>query len=204
MNIRKRHLSLVLIFSLALSFWSLSACQSWRMKIKNFEQNFVGLSMTLHSYDENSRVIDSLHGNNVSIRRNTTFDSSEESGDSPVVTVSIGKHELTHVGSSLILYEDGLENLFETFDQHVHVDNLDRSIPIINRLAHDFANKFTGRQKIILIRSQNGSPLATFAGKKVSLDKTDVPKSTALLIDGRYLFIYRCDYTIYDSELFDK
>ncbi|MCM3273784.1 DUF5052 family protein [Paenibacillus elgii] len=54
---------------------------------------------------------------------------------------------------------------------------------------------------LILIRSQSGQPLATFVGNKVSYFATDIDKSTAFLIDGKYLFIYRCDYTIYDLSL---
>lgn len=54
-----------------------------------------------------------------------------------------------------------------------------------------------------MIRSQNGTPLAAYAGDRVSLDKSDAPKTSELLIDGKRLVIYRCDYTIYDRELLE-
>lgn len=81
------------------------------------------------------------------------------------------------------------------------LNNMQHGVPIINSLVNDFKNSFTGKEKLILIRSQNGTPLATYAGSNVSLYSTDVPKSTGLLVDGKYLFVYRCDYTIYDLAL---
>ena len=43
--------------------------------------------------------------------------------------------------------------------------------------------------------------VATFAGDDVSYYAIDIENSMALLIDGELLFIYRCDYTIYDTVL---
>lgn len=192
----------VLLLSLVGVMFFLTSCQNIRMKLKNFQEDFFGLTMTIQSYDEDSQIIDSIHGKSVSIERDKTFDSSADSSDSPVLRVTVGKNIINHVGSSLILYEDGLENVFDEFTKNVDIDSLDRSMPIVNRMVADLDNKFTGRNKVILIRSQNGTPLATFAGKKVSVYKTDVPKSTGILIDGKKLYIYRCDYTIYDLDLF--
>ena len=64
-------------------------------------------------------------------------------------------------------------------------------------------DQMSGKKKVILIRSQNGTPLAAYAGDRVSLDKSDAPKTSELLIDGKRLVIYRCDYTIYDRELLE-
>ncbi len=194
---------IVLVASFLTAMVLMTSCQGIRMKLKNFQEDFFGLSMTIQSYDEDSQIIDSLHGKSVSIERDKTFDSNEESSDSPVLRITVGKNVMNHVGSSLILYEDGLNDVFEEFTQRINVGDMDRSIPIMNRMFADMENKFTGRDKVILIRSQNGTPLATFVGDKVSVYKTDVPKSTGILIDGKKLYIYRCDYTIYDRELFE-
>ncbi len=42
------------------------------------------------------------------------------------------------------------------------------SIPVLNRMISAFKNDFTGKKKAILIRSQNGTPLAAYAGDRVS------------------------------------
>lgn len=108
---------------------------------------------------------------------------------------------MLHMDSSLIAYEDGLNNVFNTYVKKVDITNYDKSVPMLNRLVSDMKNSFNGSALVILIRSQSGQPLATFAGNSVSYFSTDVPKTTGLLVDGKKLVIYRCDYTIYNVGL---
>lgn len=171
------------------------------MWFKGFEESFKGLEMVIQTYDEESQMIDKVIGKSVMIERDSTFDSDYESADSSVIQIAIGDKEMHHVGSSMIIAERGLQNVFDDYAKTVDLQNMQRGVPIINSLVNDFRNSFTGKEKVILIRSQNGTPLATYAGNNVSLYKTDVPKSTGFLIDGEYLFVYRCDYTVYDLDL---
>ncbi|MDU8954379.1 MAG: DUF5052 family protein, partial [Streptococcus sp.] len=151
--------------------------------------------------DEESQVIDKIIGKSIKIERDSKFDTSSGTNNSSVIQVTIGDKELHHVGSSMIVAENGLNNVFEKYATKVDIQNMQQGVPIINSLVNDFKNSFTGKEKLVLIRSQNGTPLATYAGNNVSLYSTDVPKSTGLLVDGKYLFVYRCDYTIYDLAL---
>ena len=181
----------------------LAGCQDIRLYFKGFEESFKGLEMTIQTYDEDSQVIDQITGRSVMIERDATFDSDTESKDSSVIKISVGSNEIHHVGSSMIIAESQIENVLEEYAKTVEAESTQRGIPVINSMVNDFRQSFDGKEKVILIRSQNGTPLATYAGNNVSLYKTDVPKSTGLLIDGQYLFIYRCDYTIYDVALVD-
>ena len=179
----------------------LAGCQDLNIFVKGFEQSFSGLEMTINTYDEESQVIDKIIGKSIKIERDSKFDTSSGTNNSSVIQVTIGDKELHHVGSSMIVAENGLNNVFEKYATKVDIQNMQQGVPIINSLVNDFKNSFTGKEKLILIRSQNGTPLATYAGSNVSLYSTDVPKSTGLLVDGKYLFVYRCDYTIYDLAL---
>ncbi len=85
--------------------------------------------------------------------------------------------------------------------QTVDLNNFNKSVPFVNRMVNDMQNLTTGKAKIVLIRSQSGQPFATFAGNDVSYFVTEIDKSTGIMIDGKYLFVYRCDYTIYDLAL---
>lgn len=198
---RKRIVGIAVLLGLTIT---LAGCQNIRMWFKGFQEEFVGLKMTIRTYDEQSQIIDQITGKSVSIERDSEFDSDEDSADSSVLSITVGNHELHHVGSSMIVAEEGLEDIFSEYSQTIDLDNLDRSVPLVNRMVKDMQNSFTGRKKVILIRSQQGFPLATYAGDKVSLYSTDVPKSTGILVDGKYLFIYRCDYTIYDTSLLEE
>ncbi|MGX7196110.1 DUF5052 family protein [Enterococcus olivae] len=192
-----------LLLMLVLSIFVLSGCQNIRMWFKGFEESFKGLEMVIQTYDEESQLIDRIVGKSILIERDSTFDTNEETKDSSVIQLTIGNNEMHHVGSSMIIAETSLENIFDEYTESVDVQSIQRGVPIVNSLVNEFKNSFSGKQKVILIRSQNGTPLATYAGDKVSLYKTDVPKSTGLLVDGEYLFIYRCDYTIYDLALLE-
>lgn len=194
---RKRSVLIVLALSVVL----LSGCQDIANMFKGFEESFKGLEMTIQTYDEESNVIDKITGKSVSIERDTEFDTDSESKDSSVMKITVGSNEMHHVGSSMIIAETGLENVFEEYTKTVDIENLDRGVPFINTMVNDVKASFTGKEKVILIRSQNGTPLATYSGDKVSLYKTGVPKSTGILIDDLYLFIYRADYTIYDIDM---
>jgi hypothetical protein len=180
---------------------ALAGCQNISMWFKGFEESFKGLEMVIQTYDEKSQLIDKIEGKSIMIERDSTFDSDSESADSSVIQITIGDKEMHHVGSSMIIAEKEMQNVFDDYAKTVDLNNMQRGVPVINSLVNDFRSSFTGKEKVILIRSQNGTPLATYAGNKVSLYKTDVPKSTGFLIDGRYLFVYRCDYTVYDLDL---
>lgn len=195
---KKKLLGLIVLVGLT---FTLSGCQDLTMLFKGYEESFKGLEMNIQTYDEESQLIDKVTGRSIMIERDSTFDSDIESADSSVLQITIGDKEIQHVGSSMIIAESGLENVFDEYAKTVDVQNMERGIPVINSMINDFRNSFTGKNKVILIRSQNGTPLATYAGDNVSLYKTEVPKSTGFLIDGQYLFVYRCDYTVYDLDL---
>lgn len=173
--------------------------------LSNIKSKFAGRSATIQTYDENSNVIDRVHGNSIDIEADRKFKQTNEKGEtiknSSVLDITVGGKQMIHVGSSLIMYEDGLTDLFAQYNKKVDIKNQDSSTPIVNRIVNNFKNYTTGKSKIVLIRSQSGKPLATFAGNDVSYFEPGVDKSTGIQIDGKYLFIYRCDYTIYDMDL---
>lgn len=178
---------------------TLNGCALLENDIAQFESAMKGRDSIIQTYDEESNIVDKIEGKSIHVTSEATFDT--EKTNSSVINVTIGRHEMVHTGSSLIIYDKGLTNEFETFAKTVDVKNFDRSTPFINKMVNSWANITTGRSKVILIRSQSGKPLATFAGDKVSYFSTDIDKTTGLLIDGQYLFIYKCDYSIYDTEL---
>lgn len=190
---------------LSLSLLMLTGCTELSSLFKDFEEDWKGLTVNISTYDENSQVIDSISGKSMKIERNKKFDTTDGDGssrkDSSVLDITIGGKTITHVGSSLVAAESGLHNYFNEYAKTVDVVNGDRSIPILNSMMNKFRNEWAPKSRVVLIRSQNGTPLATYSGDSVAVESTDVPKSTSLLIDGKRLFIYRCDFTVYDSSL---
>jgi len=183
----------------------LTGCQLLNNELGKLKEAIKGRPMVINTYDENSQIIDQINGKSVSVSADDKFATKNSDGStvekSSVISFTVGGKSMVHVGSSLVMHEQGLKNVFEEYAKKVNVENFDRSTPFVNRMVNDMKNLTTGKSKVILIRSQTGKPLATFVGNKVSYFATDIDKSTGILIDGKYLFIYRCDYTIYDADL---
>lgn len=204
MSFVKKNINKALVMALVVSMFLLNGCNSVHMTAKELESKLSGLSVTIRTFDEESQVIDQIHGMSVMVERDTTFDTQTSEGtnkDSSVIKVTIGKNEMKHVGSSLILAEDGLHDLFDEYAKTVDINNMERGIPLVNSIVNSFKNITSGKEKTILIRSQNGKPLATYIGDNVSAFSIDIPKTTAFLVDGKVLIVYRCDYTVYDTAL---
>lgn len=195
---------LLLVFMLVIPTMSLAGCQFIANIGNDVEEVFKGLGGTIQTYDENSNIIDQVKGNSISFNANSQFVKTDSEGNSEggsVMDITVGGKQIIHVGSTLLFYENGLENIFDEYSKTVSFKNSERSIPVVNKMVNDMKSKFTGHNQVILIRSQSGIPLATFSGDKVSVHSTDVEKMTKITIDGKRIYIYRADYTIYDLDL---
>jgi len=106
--VKKKYLIILL---LSIGLITLSGCQMIENWIKNAKEEWIGLEMTVRTYDENSQLIDQMSGKSLSISRNEEFDSVDAEGnskeDSSVLKITLGKYEIDHVGSSLIAEEKG-------------------------------------------------------------------------------------------------
>lgn len=200
-----KHKKIIRVILLGGLIVTLSGCTDMFNWMKDFKQDFAGLEMVVQTYDTNSQLVDSVSGKSVKIERDTKFDKTGSDGevrkDSKVIALTVGGKSMTHVGSSLIAYEQGMDNIFEDYAKKVDIDNQNKAVPVMNSMYNEFQNKFTGKAKTILIRSQDGNPLATFSGDSIRISDTEVPSSTNFLVDGKRLFVYRCDYTVYDNDL---
>lgn len=196
------HIILAAILSLTLC---LSGCNLLSADITQLKSATEGLDMIISSYDQDGNKIDQVRGISIDISPDNQFAITDSEGNtvekSAVLNLTVGGNEMVHVGSTLIAYDSTLEDLIDVFAQTVDIENFDRSTPFINRLVNSLENLTTGKSMLILVRSQSGAPIATFAGNSVSYFSTGIAKSTSLLIDGKPLFIYRSDYTIYELAL---
>lgn len=184
---------------------TMTGCALFGTAVDNLMSKMKGRSATIVTYNVFGNKLDSVHGTAIDISRDTTFDSVNTDGstnaDSSVLRISVGKSHMQHVGSTLLMIEDGVINVSDQLPATVTIENNQRAVPFLNNIRQQFQNLWQGRARTIIVRSQNGSPIAIFAGNQVEYFATDVPKSTLLRIDGKYLLIYRSDYTIYDNAL---
>lgn len=194
-------LSILIAFSLAVS-----SCSMFDNNVKNMQEEFEGLEATIQTFDAQGQVIDNVKGKSIAVTTDNRFDIKGADGsvtkESSVLNIQIGGKQMYHVGSSLVMQEKGTTNILNNTNARAEVNDTDSSVPFLSRLKNEFKNDFTGQNMTVLIRSQQGLPIAVFTGNEVStFQAKNIPNSTALLIDGKRVFLYRVDFSIYDTSL---
>jgi hypothetical protein len=184
---------------------SLSACAMFGQAGSDIVAALQGRSATVTTFATNGNVIDKVHGVSINMVRDTTFDTQSENGsnaDSSVVMISVGNSTMRHVGSTMLVTEDGLTTVAQPGS--IVLDNKTAAVPWLNTFREANQNLWHGKGKTILIRSQFDVPLAVYAGDEVEVFATTIPKSTLFRIDGKVLIVYRANYTVYDNDLLKR
>ena len=192
------------ILGLVVTASLLSSCALFGAAIDDLNRSLNGTSATMMTFDQFGNPIDTVHGESFDVRRDEKFDTTASDGgsnkDSSVLNISLGDDHIFHVGSTLILAEDGLVKVSDAPSQ-VDLENSEPGHPWLNNLIENHRNLWKGKAKTIMIRSQNGTPIAVYAGDEVEVFNPDIPKATWFQVDGKFLFVYRADYTVYDTDL---
>lgn len=191
----------LLVFSLFL----LSGCAELTQWGDKVNQSLNGVEATYKTYAQDGTKIDEVKGKSFQITRNKAFDTVNSDGfsnkDSQVLLISLGSSIISHVGSTMILEEVGLEDIQGQFDTQLFIENMEPGTPFLNKMRESYQNSWSGKSKTILIRSQDGLPIATYTGNHVEVFSTDIPKTTWFQVDGKMLFVYKADYTVIDNDL---
>lgn len=120
----------------------------------------------------------------------------EETTDTkPTATEQKVEHKtIYHYGSPLIIEEVGIENVFDKESYDVVGQ------PYINYLKETYKDK----SSIVLVQAQDYTPIAAYVGNNVKLNGvSNIPNSAIITIDNKKLFLYKTNYSIYDSDLVD-
>lgn len=203
MYIKKALTALALTTALTLP---LTGCELLQNTTVNIEEEFAGLEATIQTFDARGNIIDNVTGNSIAVQTDNRFDIRGSDGtvtkESSVLNIQIGGKQMYHVGSSLIMQEHGITNVLNDTNARAEIIDEDSAIPLLTRIKNQYQNDFTGRNATVLIRSQQGIPIGVFTGNDVStFSAKNIPNSTALLIDGKRLFLYRVEFSIYDTSL---
>ena len=99
-----------------------------------------------------------------------------------------------HYGSPLIIEEVGVDNVFDKESYDIVGQ------PYINYLKENYKDK----KSIVMVQAQDYTPIAAYVGNEVKLSSvSNIPGSAMITIDGKKLFLYKTNYSIYDSDLVD-
>lgn len=185
---------------------ALSGCAAFQSTVVDVREEFKGLEATIQTFDARGGVIDNVKGNSIAVQTDNRFDVRGADGtvtkESSVLNIQVGGKQMYHVGSAMVMQEDGITNVLDDTNARAEVHDEDSAVPFLTRLKNGFQNDFTGKTMTVLVRSQQGVPLGVYTGNDVStFAAKDIPNSTALLIDGKRLFLYRVEFSIYETSL---
>ena len=198
----------MVVLAASVALLALSACSGLSAFGEELNRKLEGVNATMTTYTQAGEVIDEVKGQSFQVSRDTRFDTTDSEGasnqDSSVLMISLGDGHISHVGSTLIIAQEGVIDVTEALGSKVAFENAESGTPWLNNLLEYNQNLWKGKAKTLMIRSQDGTPVAVYAGNAVEIFATDVPKSTTFRVDGKYVFVYRADYTVYDNALLAK
>ena len=138
---------------------------------------------------------------------------------SSVMTVNIDGRYIESCGSTILFKDTRLKMLDISKVLDINTDkNYSTDTPIATNTSLAtgdylglrywwYSQKAKGQHggKIVLIQSQDGYNIGAFAGDDVTWEVAGkLPKTTEVIIDGKKLYIHRCNFTIIDTELIDN
>lgn len=136
---------------------------------------------------------------------------------SSVMTVKINDSYIQTTGSTIIFKDTRLEmyEIPEIMETTTVVSN-DKEITVDKKNADtyfslkywfgDFSESEYGQHgaKTVLIQSQDGYNIGLFVGDDVTWEVAgELPKTTKITIDGKLLYLHRCNFSIIDNSLLE-
>jgi len=176
--------------------------------------DLVGNSFEITTYDNYGQQTLKTRGKRVNVSGNkvktsgytetgVAFESWELSS---VITITIDGHEMETCGDTCIFAEKGLTPDLD-FTTPEFIESHGGSPLTVTSLSYalnQYRNYF-GKSRVVVIKSQTGQPIVAYSGNNVYWEvKTDLPKTTKLMIDNKALYIHRANFQIIDTKLLDK
>lgn len=155
---------------------------------------WVGLERTFRVYDDQGNETMTVTGDN------TDMQASEVSN---ALMIEVDGSRWQHVGSTMIAYETGLENVVEDYNDALKLSGNGGTITSIDKALNQFISNTTGLERIIIVKTQTGVPIAVFEGDNVLVEDSALPQTTKILIDDQRLHVYRADLEVIEKSLFD-
>lgn len=192
LKITKKHLLILLVLTTLLTT---AGCATLRSQFKDMGAEILGLERTFKVYDDNGNETMTVTGTR------TDMQPSEVEN---VLLIEVDGSRWQHVGSTLIAYEGGLKNHIDSYRDALSLSGKGGTITAIDKQLNQFFSNTIGLERIIIVKTQAGVPIAVFEGDNVLVEASSLPQTTKILIDNQRLHVYRADLEIIEASLFGK
>lgn len=210
---KRRVVSLILVVALLISFSGCSLLDmAWlESEINEIRGRLIGVSYTADFYDNYGKKFLTVEGEKIDIDGNIVEEMGIDSTGgvvtnyslSSVITITIDGKQMSSCGNTVIFAEKGLKPDvdFSLIDIESGSGNEISSLTSVGKVVNKYKNYF-GKPQVVVIQSQLGVPICAYSGDKVYWEiPDDLPKMTKLMIDGKALYIHRCNFEIIDLSL---
>ena len=180
---------------------SLTGCAAMSSYIGKLTGSLFGKGYTISQYDDYGNLVFTVHGDRV------TMDCQlDENGEvTSYIDITIDGDSWKHVGSTLVFAQKGVD-LITDFQLPADMDSTGHSTGLmaVDRKINHYAN-LIGKDLVVLVSSQNGTPICLFQGDDCSIEiPADLPKTTLVHIDGKMVYVHRANVDIIPAELFGE
>lgn len=199
MKIDRKHI--ILIAGILVAACVLSSCAAISAYISELKGELIGNNYEIRQYDDFGNLVFTVHGNKV------TMDCElDDNGEvSSYIDITIDGDSWKHVGSTLVFAQKGVD-LITDFQVPEEMENSGSSTGLmaVDRKINSYANLF-GKKMVVLVSSQNGTPIGLFQGDKCYMEiPADLPKTTLISIDGKLVYVHRANVDIIPASLFQE
>lgn len=222
---KKRGILVAIISSLFLLV--LLACGTEPAEETLPQDESVKLTYEASFYRNNGELWMIVEGSHFNITPNKTVTWSYDSSGSyiksyetsSVMTVQVDSNFLESCGETIIFKDTRLEMQpfpnFEELNIDISTDEkaqmYAKNYGDINDFMalrfwwHNYTEKGQGGAKLVLIQSQDGYDIGMFSGNNITWEVAEkLPKTTLITIDGKKLYIHRCNFVILDTAMLEK
>ena len=194
----RRAVVLALCLAILASLTGCAAIGSFFNKLKG---ELFGNGYDIRQYDDFGNLVFTIHGDKVTMDCET-----DENGEvSSYIDITIDGKSWKHVGSTLVFAQKGVDMITDfQLPEDMEDAGTSTGLMAIDRKINDYANLF-GKELVVLVSSQNGTPIALFQGDDCYTEiPGDLPKTTLVSIDGKLVYVHRANVDIIPASLFEE
>lgn len=190
---------IALILAVGMLVAALSGCSAISAYFSRLKGELFGNDYTIRQYDDFGNLVFTIYGDRV------TMDCElDENGEvSSYIDITIDGRSWKHVGSTLVFTQGGVDMITDfQIPRDMTSDGTSTGLMAVDREINRYANYF-GKDLVVLVSSQNGTPVALFQGDDCYTEiPADLPKTTLIHIDGKLVYVHRANVDILPAELF--
>jgi len=197
---KKQTKSIVVVAAVLILAMALNGCAAADTFVKKLKGELVGNDYTIRQYDDFGNLVFTAYGDKIAMDCET-----DEAGEpSSYIEITVDGDKWQHVGSTLVFTQAGVDLITDfAVPETLEKEGEGSGLIAVDRVINNYKNQF-GKKLVVLVSSQNGTPVGLFQGNKCYVEiPDDLPKTTLINIDGKLVYVHRANVDILPAAMFE-